>query len=135
MLALSRVGMLVEASAVEAIEPVAVAREMRRHPVDDYADARLMEPIDHEHEILRRAITAGRRIIAHGLIAPASGKWMLAHREKLDVRVAHLPAIVDELRRDLAVAQPAIRIVGGPPPASQMHFIGRDGGIERVGLF
>jgi hypothetical protein len=40
VLALARVGVLVEMRAVEEAEPVRVAREMPRHPVEDHADAR-----------------------------------------------------------------------------------------------
>ncbi len=39
VLALARVGMLVERGAVEAGQAVGVFGEMRRHPIDDDADA------------------------------------------------------------------------------------------------
>ena len=39
MLALARVGMLVERGAVEEDEAVRILGEMRGHPVDDHADA------------------------------------------------------------------------------------------------
>ena len=55
VLAEPRIGVLVQARAVEVREAVVIARKMRRHPVDDHAQARLVTAIDEGHEILRRA--------------------------------------------------------------------------------
>ena len=46
MVALARIGMLVERRSIEIGEPVLVGREMRRHPIEDDADARLVRSID-----------------------------------------------------------------------------------------
>ena len=54
--ALARVGGLIFMDAVEIAEAVFVLREMRRHPVQDDADAVLMELIDQIHEILGSTI-------------------------------------------------------------------------------
>ncbi len=48
--------MLVERGAVEARETVRVGGEMRRHPVEDDADAGAMQRIDEPRE----ALPAGR---------------------------------------------------------------------------
>ena len=56
--ALARIEMLVEGGAVEAGEAVRVGREMRRHPVEDDADAGAMQRIDEAREVLRRAVAA-----------------------------------------------------------------------------
>jgi hypothetical protein len=53
---LPRIGMLVEMRAVEAVESVRIVRKVRRHPVEDHADAVLMQHVDEIHEILRRAV-------------------------------------------------------------------------------
>ena len=42
VLALARIGVLVEGRAVELPQAVAVAGEMGRHPVEDHADAVLV---------------------------------------------------------------------------------------------
>ena len=77
MHALLRVGVLVEVGAVEVAEAVLVAREVRRHPVEDDADAALVQRIDQVHEILRRAEAAGRREVADRLVAPRAVERML----------------------------------------------------------
>ena len=68
--ALPRVGVLVEMRAVEKLQAELVGRKMRGHPVEHHADAVLVQVVDHEHEILRRAVSAGRCEVAGDLIAP-----------------------------------------------------------------
>ena len=46
VLALARIGVLVERGAVEAREPVGVAREVGGHPVEDHADAGVVAGVD-----------------------------------------------------------------------------------------
>ena len=46
LVALARVGMLVERGAVEARQAVRVGRKMRRHPVENHADAGFVEAVD-----------------------------------------------------------------------------------------
>ena len=62
--------MLVERRAVELRKPVLVDREMRRHPVEDDADAGAMGAVDEAREAVRVAEAGGRRIEAGGLVAP-----------------------------------------------------------------
>ena len=64
------IGMLEQVRSVEVLEAELVGRKMRRHPVEDHADAVLVQVVDQEHEVLRRAITAGRREVAGDLVAP-----------------------------------------------------------------
>ena len=82
--------------------------------------------IDEVHEILRRAVAAGGGVVADRLIAPASGERMLADRQQLDVREAHLPAVIDQLLGHFAVGEPAIRIFARAPPATEVDFVNRD---------
>ncbi len=70
MEALARVGMLVERGAVELHKPVLVHREMRRHPVEDDADAGAMGAIDEARKAVRVAEAGRRRIEAGRLVAP-----------------------------------------------------------------
>ena len=70
MEALARILMLVKRGAVEPAQAVGVGREMRRHPVEDDADADLVGAVDEAGETLRLAEAGGRRIEAGGLVAP-----------------------------------------------------------------
>ena len=90
MLALARIGVLVERGAVEAREAVLVLRKVAGHPVENHADAGLVTGVDERLEILGRAEAAGRREEADHLIAPRAGERMLHHRQQLDVREAQL---------------------------------------------
>ena len=62
--------MLVERGAVELHQPVLVDREMRRHPVEDDADAGAVGAVDETRKAVRIAEAGGRRIEAGGLVAP-----------------------------------------------------------------
>ena len=53
MLAEPRVEVLVEGRAVEPSERPLVAREVRGHPVDDHADAALVQVVDEPAEVVR----------------------------------------------------------------------------------
>ena len=134
MLAAARIGVLVERRAVELPQAVAVAGKMRRHPVHHHADAVLVAKVDEVHEILRAAVAAGGGVIAHRLVAPTGRKRVLADRQQLQVRVAHLLAIIDQLMGQLAIAQPAVGIVAGPPPTAQVDFVERQRLLQPVGL-
>ena len=92
VLALAGIGVLVQRGAVEPPQAVAVAGEVGRHPVEDHADAVLVAEVDEVHEVLRRAVAAGGRVVADRLVAPTGRERMLADRQQLDVRVAHLLA-------------------------------------------
>ena len=52
VLALAGVGVLVERGAVEAGERPVVLREVGRHPVDDHADAPLVQVVDQVAEVV-----------------------------------------------------------------------------------
>ena len=51
----ARIFVLVACGAVEATQRPVVFREVRRHPIEEHADARLMQRVDKEPEIIRRA--------------------------------------------------------------------------------
>ena len=89
MEALARVGVLVEMRAVEVGEPVRVVGEVRGHPVQDHADAVLVQVVDQVHEVLRRAVAAGGSEVAGHLVSPGAVEGMLHHRHEFHVREAH----------------------------------------------
>ena len=83
----------------------------------------LVERIDEELEILRRAEAARRREEADHLVAPRPGVGMLHHRQQLDVREAHVLHVRDEPLRHLAIGVHAP--IRRSLPAAQMHFVDR----------
>ena len=134
MLAAAGIGMLVQGRAVELPQAVAVAGEVGGNPVEDHADVVLVAEIDEIHQVVRRAVAAGGRIVAHGLIAPTGRQRVLAHRQQLEVRVVHLLAVIDELVGQLAIGQPPRRIVARPLPTAQVDLIAGDRPLVPVGL-
>src|SRR5262245_29106291 len=120
--------------SVEESQAVLVGREVRRHPVENYADAALVQSIDEVHQILRRTIVAGRSEVAGSLVAPGAEKGMIHDRQKLHMRVSHLFKVVRQLRRQLAIGKRAIILFGHPPPRANVHFVNRHGLIESVAL-
>jgi len=63
---------------------------MRGGPIEEHADAGLVQAIDELHEIVGRAVAAGGREVADGLIAPGAVERMLHHGHEFDVRETHL---------------------------------------------
>ena len=85
MLATRGIRVLVQRRAVEATEAPLVAREVRRHPVDDHADATLVHQIDEATEAGRIAEARRRRVVARHLVAPRATERVLGDRHQLDV--------------------------------------------------
>ena len=81
MLSLLGVGVLEEMGAVEIAEAVLVPREMGGNPIENDADAALMQRVDEGHEILGRAEAAGGGEVADGLISPRAVERMLGDRQ------------------------------------------------------
>src|SRR5215472_17539472 len=101
MLALARIGMLVERSAIEKNQAVSILGKMRRHPIDNDGDAFLMATVDQVHEILGRAEARSGREVSDDLIAPRSRERMLHDGQHFYVRVAHALHVLDEIPRHL----------------------------------
>ena len=98
-----RVGQLVAAGAVELVQSVFILREVRGNPVKQNADVRLMALVNEFHELLRVAVAGGRRIIARDLIAPRGIVGILGQRHQLDVGIAHLLQIGDQMLGKLLI--------------------------------
>ena len=128
--ALSRVGVLVEVGAVELGEGVGVHREVRRDPVEDHADAPLVEVVDERHQVGRRAVARGRGEVAGGLVAPRPVERVLHHRQQLDVGEAVGEGVLGERRGELAIARPALARCDETPPRPEVHLVDRH---RRVG--
>jgi hypothetical protein len=116
LLAAARVGVLVERAAVEAGQRPLVAREVRRHPVDDHAVAVLVQVVDEVAEVVGTAEARGGRVVGRHLVAPRATERVLGHRQQLDVGEAGLVEVVDELVGHLAVVEARL-------PRAQVHLV------------
>ena len=128
---LARVGVLENMRAVKISESVLVAREMRRHPIEDHADVVLMQCIDEKHQILRRAVVCRRGEISGDLIAPGTEKGMVHQRQKFHVSETRVPHIIGKQRRHLAVGKRAVAFLNDAPPRAKVYFIDRNRRSER----
>ncbi len=131
---LTGVGVLVEVGAVEEGEAVRVAREVRRHPVEDDADAPLVQVVHEEHEVLRRSVARGGCVVPRDLVAPRSVERVLHHRHELHVGEAEPLDVVGEAGRDLAVGQVAVPLLGDTGPRAEVHLVDRDRAVDPCGL-
>src|SRR5438445_13628713 len=71
------VGKFEQVCTVEVGQTVSIGREVRRHPIQDHADAVLMQVVHQKHEILWRAVAGGRGKVAGGLVSPGAIKRVL----------------------------------------------------------
>ena len=129
--ALARIGMLVQRGAIEVGQAVAVGRKMRRHPVQDHAQAGFMGGLDEVAEILGRAVARGRREQADRLVAPGAIVGMLRDRQQLEVGEAQLARIGHQGLGQLAVAQPAPAVLLAP--GAQVDLVDADRLVKGVG--
>ncbi len=94
---------------------------MRRHPVDQHADARLVERVDQILKIVGGSEAARGRIESGDLITPRGIESVLGHRQKLDMRETHLPHVVGQRHGHLAVTPRfGHRLF---PPRTEMNFV------------
>src|SRR6266568_169126 len=117
------VGVLKQMSPVEVCEPMRVRREVRWHPIENYADAVLVQVIHEIHEILGRAVTRGRREISRRLVSPGREKRMLHDRQQLNMRETHTLHVICEFGRNLPITEWPIVLLWYPHPRSHVHFI------------
>ena len=115
------VGELIAARAVKLIQSVFILRKMRRHPVENHADPLLMRLVDEIFEILRRTVPVRRGIVTRDLIAPRRVIGILHDRQQLNVRVAHILHVGQQLAGQLPEAQNASVLV--PLPRARVHLI------------
>src|SRR5262245_57757002 len=109
-----------------------VARKVRRHPVDDDAESGLVTAIDEAHEVMRRAEACGRRVVADDLVAPRLVERMLGDRHQLEMRVAELERVSDELVAEILPAQEWALTVVGSAPCARMHLVDVDRAARSV---
>ena len=105
VLAALRVGVLVQGGAVEAGQGPLVLGEVGRHPVQNDADAGLVELVHQVAEVVRGAEARGGRVVAGDLVAPGAAEGVLGHRQELHVGEAGLLDVGDQLLSQAAEAQ------------------------------
>ena len=127
------VGVLIAGGAVEHVQAVAILREVGRDPVQNDADARLMQLVDEGHEVLRRAVAACRGKIARDLIAPAAVEGILHHGQQLHMGVAHLPDVGDQLVGQLGIVIGNLLVL--QLPAARVHLVDVHRAVDHVRLF
>ena len=80
--------------AIEIRQPMSIRREVRRHPIENYPYAVLMQVIHQVHEILWLAVACRGREVAGRLISPRAVEGMLHHRQELDVGEPHTRCVI-----------------------------------------
>src|SRR5262245_8724741 len=123
MFTLARVLVLEQRRPVELRQPVRILREMARHPVENDPDSVDVARIDERLELLPLAEPARRGEEPDHLVAPGPREWMLHHREQLNMRIAHLLDIRNELLGKLPVGQVSVRLFRDPRPRSQVYLV------------
>ena len=124
--------MLIAGRAVKAAQADFIAREVRGHPVQDHADARLVQRVDQAHQPKRRAVARRGREKAAYLIAPAHIQRMLHDGQELHMRIAHVLQVGHQLGRRFLIGIEGAVLV--PPPGAQVHFIDIDRLVHGIAL-
>jgi hypothetical protein len=96
---------LVQRDAVEAGQRPLVPGEVRGHPVDDDADARLVQPVHQVAELIRGAEPGRRRVVRGHLVAPGPAEGVLGDRQELHVREPEAGDVRGELVGELGVGE------------------------------
>jgi 1,4-alpha-glucan branching enzyme len=123
----ARIGVLVQRGAVEAGQRELVSREVPGDPVEDHADAGVVQPVDQVPEVVRRAEARVDGVVAGHLVAPRAAERMRHHRHQLDVREAE-PRHV----RRQGLGQAAVVEAGAP--RAQVNLVDRHRAVDAVAL-
>ena len=123
MASLAGVLMLIQARSVEVRKAESISRKMRRHPVENHADSLLVHVVHEEHEVLRRTVARGHRIVAGHLVAPGSVQRMLHQRHQLDVCIPHLLHIFRKHHGEFAIIVKASVLLLGLLPRAEVNLV------------
>ena len=98
-----RVGVLVERGAVEAGQGPLVGGEVAGHPVEDDADAGLVQPVDEAAEAVGVAEPGVGGEVRGDVVAPRAAERVLHHRHQLDVGEAQVGQVGHQVVGQLVV--------------------------------
>ncbi len=70
VLAFVGIGIFIEVSAIKVAQGILILGKVRRHPVEQDANALLVEILHKGLKVLRGAVTTGRRKVVRDLVAP-----------------------------------------------------------------
>ena len=132
--AAARIGVLEQRAAVEARERPLVAREVRRHPVEDHADAGLVQAVDEGAELVGRAEARRGREVRGDLVAPRAAERVGHDRHQLDVGEAHVGDVGGQLVGQLEVGQRAVVLQRVQPPGAEVDLVDRHRLAQAVAL-
>ena len=124
VLALARVGMLVERRAVEAAQRPVVLGEVAGHPVQDHPDPGLVQPVDQVAQLVGATQARHRGEVVGDLVAPRGLERVFGDRHELDMREAHPGHVLHELLSQVQVG-------ASLAPRAQMHLVDRGRGLVR----
>ena len=110
---------LVERRTVEALQGPRIGREVTGHPVDQDADAGLVQLVDQVAELVGGAEPGDRREVAGDVVAPRPVVGVLGDRHELDVGEALPGHVLHQLAGQLDVGQSLA-------PGAQVHLVDAD---------
>ncbi len=125
---------LIQGRTVEAGQTVRVAREVRRYPVENHAEAAFVGGLDEVAELVRWPVADRGGEQANGLVAPGAVKGMLGQGQELDVRKAQVGHVVDEFAGGLLVGQHAAVLIETATPGTEVDLVDTDRGLAPVAL-
>ena len=128
--AAARVGVLVEGGAVELGQRPLIGGEVARHPVEDDADAGLVQPVDEALEAVGVAEAGVGGEVGGDVVAPRAAERVLHHRHQLHVGEAELGDVGHEGVGQLVPGVEALVVVLAPGP--EVHLVGGHGGGHRL---
>ncbi len=132
--AAARVGVLVQRGAVELRQAPGVAREVRGHPVEDHADAVLVQAIGERPEAVGLAEARRHREVRGHLVAPRAAERVAHHRQQLDVREAHVLDVGGQLVGELGVVQRAVVLERVQAPRAEVDLVDAHRLAQRLAL-
>ena len=121
VLALAGVGVLIAGFAVKLVQTEGVLGEVGGYPVQDHADAGLMELVHQPHKVVGGAVPAGGGKVAGALVAPGGVQGVLGDGEQLHMGESHFLHIGHQILADVPVGEHLV--LAGTPPGTQMNFI------------
>src|SRR5688500_12964507 len=120
MEALAWIGVLIQMSAIEKAQTMAIGGKVRGYPIQYDADALSVQLIDEIHEILRGSIISRRSKVAGGLISPRAKKRVIHDRQELHMRKPHILEVSRQGLSEFAVAQRTVSFFRDASPGSKM---------------